>query len=287
MCMVMLSGVVHAQNTAFNAAGAGGGAVIPGKDTRVCGASIEGAMRYQRGQSSSISNVNLLGYWRLDETVNTTAQDSSGNGYNGAVVGTNFAVSGVPAMVNNGLNLDGVDDSVDLGTQAALKPSLPATYAAWVYLSSNSIIGTLFANDSQNVYSGLWVQISATLVVAQMGDNTGVGAGGRRTKASTSLITQAGWYHIAVVWRGITDMSIYINGVDAAGTYSGSGSGLVYTANRSYIGRRHTTYLQAIVDEARFYSRALDAAEIRDLYTGNIQICTDKNGGYAWTNWGQ
>lgn len=220
----------------------------------------------------------LIGYWRLDETSGTLAQDSSGNGYSGTVSGTNFASSSFSGMVNTGLNFDGVNDTVDFGTQAALKPPLPITYAAWVYLPSLTLVGPLFANDSQNAYSGVWIQIDSSHIVAQIGDNTGSFPNNRRTKASVNAITKAGWNHIAVVWRGLTDMSIYVNGTDVGGVYSGTGAGLVYNVgNRAYIGRRHTNYFGGGIDDARLYNRALSANEIQQIFNAHDGIRYNAN----------
>ena len=47
-------------------------------------------------------------------------------------------------------------------------------------------------------------------------DDGSPGPGRRRTLDSTAAITANQWYHIVGVIRGPTDMSIYINGVDAA-----------------------------------------------------------------------
>ena len=67
---------------------------------------------------TSVPTGSAVGWWKLNETNDSVAADSSGFGNHGVVYGAEHA----PAQLNYGLNLDGADDYVVMSNSAAYKP---------------------------------------------------------------------------------------------------------------------------------------------------------------------
>ena len=79
------------------------------------------------------------------------------------------------------------------------------------------------------------------------------------------------WYHLVGVFSGGSSVQLYVNGSNA-NTTSATFSGSLVAANTVLaIGYDHqsptTTMMNGIVDDVRFYNRALSAAEILNLYS--------------------
>lgn len=174
------------------------------------------------------------------------------------------------------LAFDGATGSVALsngGTTGPTKPPLPLTVAMSVRIDS--------ADDAANGYA-LWrndqfglggayvgVQIAtdgASGFEVDYGDNVSTGGNHRRSKAASAVWTVGTWLRLVVVVRGPTDMSIYVNGVDVGGTYSGTGGALAYSTAAGALGSGLSTHLPGALDDVRVYDYDLSQAGVaRDL----------------------
>ena len=213
----------------------------------------------------------LLGYWRLDETSGTSAADSKGSNtgtWNGSA-----ELSSMVGRIGSGFVFDGVDDFINVGTSATLKPSLPITISAWVNTNSGAYERVIFRSDYQDdLYTGYWMSVTATgAVTINYGSNGAPASGNRRTKTGATVLNPNQWYHVVGVIRGATDMSIYLNGVDDNGSYGGSGGALAYGSGPSVIGKHDNSnvgpplYFTGTLDDVRVYNRALSLAEVQQL----------------------
>ncbi len=230
--------------------------------------------------ASSLSPVatssGLIGHWTLNDT-NATAIDSSASALNGTMQGgLTGASNSVPAQIGAGLNFDGTNDYIDMGTSATLKPALPVTMAAWIkYDALNGIGFPIVRSDFQSgLYSGFWMSVNDTIsaIGVHYGDNGGAGPSSRRSKHGSTTLAADTWYHVAAVVRGPTDMDIYVNGVNDGGSYSGTGSPMVYTSGPFVIGRSDAGYADGIIDDVRFYNRALTETEISTIYKSSSLV---------------
>ncbi|MHC4501364.1 MAG: LamG-like jellyroll fold domain-containing protein, partial [Planctomycetota bacterium] len=90
----------------------------------------------------------------------------------------------------------------------------------------------------------------------------------RRSKVGTTVLDADTWYHVAAVLNGPTDMSLYVDGLEDGGTYSGTGGSLAYSSASSLIGVRHGGgyALSGKIDDVRVYERALSDEEIWEFY---------------------
>jgi hypothetical protein len=235
------------------------------------------SMNLPAAQSAPGGNLNLVNglvaYWKFDDASGTSVADSAGSN-TATWVGTTTS-QWTTGKINGGGNFNGLNNTVDIGSNAALKPQLPITVSAWVKVSNltsgNDII---IANDGQNANrAGMLVSVNTDgSIFLSIFDN--IGAGGRRSKSGPSgSITTGAWYHVVGVFRSVTthDMSIYVNGVDVGGTYSGGATSLGYSSVNGVIGHSFSfpsQYFPGVIDEVGFWNRALSASEVATLYHG-------------------
>ena len=205
----------------------------------------------------------LVAHWKLDEGEGTTAHDSSGNNLHGTVHGAAWA-SGV---LGGALDFDGTNDYVDFG-DVLNGLAVPFSFTAWVYHTPTGTTG-LFSLDDGSTYYGFWVHIhDDDSIHICYGDGSGDGGGSRRTKVSQDTVPHHRWTHVACIVRGATDMTVYLNGVDAGGSYSGTGGSMKHSSAPARLGLRSRWgpyYQRGPVDDVRIYDRALTDAEVQAM----------------------
>jgi gliding motility-associated-like protein len=201
------------------------------------------------------------------------ARDVSGNDNHGTPMGASLSPDrrGQP---NRAFAFDGVDDYLTYLNASNFQPELPVTLAVWVKLSSYRA-QTIFTNDWQeNVYLGIELQCQPDgTLYAGYGDGGSIGPAAHRIKVGNTPMALNTWYHVAVVIRGPTDMSLYLNGRAECGTYGGLGQDLSYTGSDGRSGQRDQTslvnsplvYFHGSLDDLRLYDQALSVADIRAL----------------------
>ena len=150
------------------------------------------------------------------------------------------------------LDLDGVDDYVDLGD---IQNDLvfPFSVSAWINWEgpldgSNDEYAIITADNHPGrnilfiqvgVYSGFTFFVRANgSINMRLGDGGRVAPANRRDKWSPpNVIPLNQWTHVTAVVRGLTDMDLYVNGIDVGGVYDGDGSGMDFSENPFVIGR--------------------------------------------------
>lgn len=223
-------------------------------------------------QAQSITDGLQL-YYKLDGS----AVDSTTNGFDGAVNGP-IAVPDEASNPNSAYYFDGVDDFIDLPNDPLLKPALPFSYSMKVYFETVDQVDTyIFTSDFfENNYYGAWANLTADgLARISISFSAGLGntgPGNRRTKSSDKTLLAQQWYTLTFVVRGATDMDIYMDCVNEAGDYHGSGATEVaYSSVPGSLGRRdaHTGnppyYFNGKMDNFAFWDRALSEAEVISL----------------------
>ncbi|MFP4314260.1 MAG: LamG-like jellyroll fold domain-containing protein, partial [Alphaproteobacteria bacterium] len=231
---------------------------------------------------NNISN-GLVGHWRLDETSGTTAADSSDFGNDGTMQGSMDGASDTgPGAIGTSLSFDGVDDYIRLPNSDILKPALPVTLSVWIHPNDLSSLQTVlmtddWADEGSNYY-GIAMQIGSNgTVSASFGDGTGSLDNDRRTKVSnTGLINVGQWHHVVAVIQDSSNMDLYVNGVSAGGSFSGTASSLAYQAtSQPKLSSINSQIFNGRLDDVRMYNRVLSAAEIGDLYELGARIGID------------
>ncbi len=218
-----------------------------------------------------ISTQGLIGYWPIIGDAN----DESGYGNDGLVLGAGLTEDR-NGKTNSAYLFDGINDYVDIGNNATLKPPLPISISMWIEYR-NPVNGSPFtSNIHETNYYGIHVGfiLLDNRINIQYGDGGAFGSSSRRTKSVTRPIPDT-WFHYVGIIRSSTDMDIYVNGVNVGGTYTGSGGPLAYDNGNINIGRLDTDqtgpprYFNGKLDEIIMFNWALSEQEVQKLYHSN------------------
>ena len=217
-------------------------------------------------QSGLCGEDSLVGWWKL----NGNANDSSSNGLNGTESG---AVA--PAVGQNGsggsayLFPGTVSDYINLGSSTLLnQPEL--TLSAWVNSASISSVGQdIIAKELQYKY-----RISDFGVGLLTSSN---GTAWSDTSACGYSFSANTWYLVTATLNSKVGLrKIFVNGVAVCGNSVPVGmvgynsSPVTIGVYRSSSGATGESF-NGRIDDARFYNRALTAAEIKMLYDAGAQ----------------
>lgn len=218
----------------------------------------------------------------LDYAFNNNADDSSGNGYHGTLLGVTF-VDDRFGNPNAAAYFDGIDDYIELPNLTDLKPNLPLSFSFWIKYDSTSsfdraVFNTSYEDDrSSGVYFN--TQISTGRYAINYGDGTyAYISSARRSYVSSQVIDITSWHHVVAVIESGTNMDIYVDCNNQGGTYSGTGGPLVYSSTPGNIGRNDRNlgvpaeYFKGAIDDFRYWSRALTPDEVSNLCNEGLSI---------------
>lgn len=216
--------------------------------------------------SSAQIEIGRLVHYKLDGD----AIDQSPNTLNGII---NGAVPGTDrfSTINSALTFDGIDDYVSLPLSNILKPQLPLTIAFWVKLDETRASNFYCSDYIDFYYYGFWVGLTLNNEVhINFGNGGNAGASSRTSKVSSTTLTIGEWHHVVCIIRAQNDMEIYIDCVNAGGTYSGGGgSQMIYSINYSprlfnavALNGIPTSFFKGQMDDLMVWNRELTANEI-------------------------
>ena len=215
--------------------------------------------------------ADLVGYWKLNEASgSTTFVDSSNTGSTGSAITGSGITFGSNSYLGKYANFT-TAGRIDLGNNAAFNTlGLPLTMVAWIRVSSTSASNRMiFATDTYDVtYCGASMQIEQTSNTMTVGYGSCLGGGStnRRTGFTTEAISNNKWTHVVTVITGATNMAVYLNGVAATMSYSGTGGAIGYGAMNAGIGGDGSRYFAGQIEEVALWKRALTAAEVKTIY---------------------
>ena len=186
-------------------------------------------------------------------TFDNNAEDSSGNGNHGTVVGNPGFVAGI---IGTAISLDGVEDYVDCGNDASFDITDEITLAAWVNTNDTG-------NSENNPYVGKGDHAyaikhsSANVIQFFIYDGSWLTA---NTNVDDSF--NGVWHHVAGTYDG-SSLKLYVDStLRATTTYVGTidirTDNLTIGTNSEVSGR----FYDGAVDDARIYNHALSEAEI-------------------------
>ena len=204
----------------------------------------------------------LVGWWRF----NNDATDSSGNGNDGIVYG---GESYVDSPMGRALIFDGVNNYVDCGNGASLRPTSALTVEAWVNYAGffSDSAGHAIVSEAQYTSNGFMLyQACGTpynSVRYFVRTDTGLFIGQSGTQLSTDT-----WYHLAMTYDG-SALTLYIGGVydssvSATGAVKWSG-----TTPNLYIGSTYTAggaKFKGLIDDVRIWNVALLEGQLGKIY---------------------
>lgn len=215
------------------------------------------------------NNTGLVGSWHFSEGSGTTVVDSSGSGNSGilnlSISGnTNSADAWVTGKAGNGINFDGTDDHIDLGTDPSLNITGPITVEAWIN-TPTSDLGIVTAKREPVTDSANWLLYSNSNEM-----NFRVYQGGTAYQANVTFQLNE-WQHVVGIYNG-SNVSVWVNGVSGtSAALSGSidtntYSALIGAQRYSSTGNIPSFIFNGTIDEVRIYDRALSPDEIQENY---------------------
>jgi hypothetical protein len=216
-----------------------------------------------------VTTTGPIAWWKLDETIGTTAADSSGNALKGTL--GNYPASGWTAgKVGGALNFNGVSNIITVGSPAALTNLARCTIAAWIkprslgefklgrIVNKRSAAGwTLFLNSDGSAF------FRQTFSVTE----------GAWSTAANSVALGV-WRHVAVAYDSSSSANrpvFYLDGKLVTTTVRTAPSGSKSSDAASTLSIGNTSTLDrtfdGAIDDVRIYNRILTATEISGLAT--------------------
>lgn len=202
--------------------------------------------------------------------------DVSGNNHNGVLMGATPTADRFGTT--DGALQFGQDKYLTWQAVPALKPQYPMSFSFWVNFDDFPTLGrAIICTDyMQNRYYGVLISLDNDRHLRVNIGNGGVATSTSRvSKTATTAFEINRWYHVAIVIRDLRDISIYINGCEESGDYSGTGDMLRYSNNQlGTLGRIDDsqndvdpiTYLQGKLDDLWYWKREITPVEIQNLY---------------------
>ena len=194
-----------------------------------------------------------------DGTYASSLKDSSGF-YNHGTVSGAVAVSGVSGY---GLSFDGVNDYVEI---PCIKFITTFSWRAIVKANTVAAIQSVISQD-KSTDRGPFLYFDAT---GHLTFTVSVDGTTQVLVATTEVLTDSAFHDVVAVYVAGTSLSLYVDGVLKKTNTTSIPASLNPSATVIRFGRRPVadTYpLSGVLDEVRFYSRALSLTEIKTLYT--------------------
>jgi len=207
---------------------------------------------------------------------------------NSSIVATNSGAtfgSDRNAVSNSALSLNGTSADVSFNN-SVVKVGLPITISAWVKVNSMTTPNIIFTSD--NVY-GNWhgyamnIVGSGQVILSIHGALGNQGNTNRKSFMANQVLQLGTWYHVVGIIRDYNDMSIFIDCVDAAGVYSGTGANsIVYSSTESRIGSGidgasyPEYFFDGSIDQLVIWNREITPSEITYMCDINNTLKVDE-----------
>jgi hypothetical protein len=211
----------------------------------------------------------LVAHWPLDEASGTGVEDRGG-AHPGLAFGSPVWLPEA-GRIGGTLELDGVDDRVDIADDAAFVPGGESfSLAAWVRSNGNGVEATIFSKQKcpmigEHIWHlGMW---DDGRVYARLGDGDQL-----VLVTSERSYHEDAWHHVAVVvTREDTRATLYVDGgaetieagLETFGSIDDPAGNDVHIGAVTDCGG--TVPWGGLIDDVRYYRRALDVEEIVTL----------------------
>ncbi|MHC4594018.1 MAG: LamG-like jellyroll fold domain-containing protein [Planctomycetota bacterium] len=223
---------------------------------------------------TSVAQAGLVAWWRFEEGSGGTAEDSSGNGNHGTLLGTPEWVLGPEgfggALAFNPNRCTGVDCGIFDPTNGTGQ----FTIALWAFWDGTGTFQHFFSKsngwgpDTMMFQVELWGAHTNPVSTDRVGISY---EGSLDSSVPFSILPQNQWVHLAFTFDGI-NATVYLNGVDKEGpkpfSIGPNVNAMVelgYTSTRS--GTANRTF-RGTLDEIRVYDRPLSDQDIQTVMTG-------------------
>jgi prepilin-type N-terminal cleavage/methylation domain-containing protein len=222
----------------------------------------------------------LLGYWKLDDgssgATPTTANDSSGNNYNGMLTSGPTWTAG---QVNNAVNFTKASSQyITMGDVNAMEGLGAMTISAWVNTTDQSTADENHVMD-KDTCDGVLATSEWELWVGKAGgaNNAGLpefsvhtaGGTGSDYDLSGKKVNDGSWHLLTGTFDAVnTVQNLYVDGVlynTTAISTSAVNTGTQVVDIGGYC-NGNGNYFNGTIDDVRVYNRAYSAAEVMALY---------------------
>ncbi len=191
-------------------------ALIWVKVPRITGGSSQDFLWMYYGNSSAPDGQDAGGTYDVDQVAVYHFSGKDGNPRDATAYGNNAAAFagklGIPSAVGNGVHFGEAGDGMKIAKSPSLDFTNGFTFSAWVRPGQSTGGSHLFS----------WDDGSRSIVIGTENGNAycSVGAGkGQTTKAqTTAFLTPELWQHLAVVVDPDKQITLYLNGREAAST---------------------------------------------------------------------
>jgi hypothetical protein len=242
-------------------------------------------------QAQSFLTNGLVAYYPF----NGNANDASGNGRNGTVVGATLVMDRF-GNATSAYSFASQNDSIVVANSLHPQGQVTVTYSCWV-LEPTSLVNDTVHMSIINCGFGGTVNARSELGTVRglpIGSFAGIAYTGEGNDASTpnAVVTTNVWHHL-VITKYQTNVVFYMDGkvVGSGNTQPGQN----VTSSQLNIGWNGTTtwhsgeHFNGFIDDVRIYNRALSVSEVHQLYgyesqthwDGPFQIVA---GGFSWTS---
>ncbi len=214
-----------------------------------------------------VSEGEMQGYWKLDESSGTTASDSSGKGMNGTCMnGLSFTSDSVSGVFDGAINFDGTGEYIDLPDGFA-DFSKGVTISVWAYPTAEQYYSRFIdlgnGSESDNILFGR--EGTSDNLFFEIWEG---GSNGGRVVGSDAIELDK-WQMFTATVDASGNTVIYKDAQVAGYGTTGVANNVTRTAN--YIGRSNwgaDAYYQGYMDEVRVFDYAMDANGVQALYEG-------------------
>ncbi len=213
----------------------------------------------------------LKGYWPMESYNDTGVYDNSTYENFGSFQNEMSTRNIVPGKYGDGLEFDGSDDYLDLGTSDSLNLGTgDFTFIVWekshttLYPKKAMILTNSPASESWKGY-GFGIMNNPYLIVSQS-------AGNNVTLQGTTDVTDNTWHQIAYVCRS-GEYSIYVDGEEDANNGGIAAKNITNAQHTMIAYDGHCSswcYFEGLLDEPQLYNRALGWEEINASYNNGL-----------------
>ena len=209
--------------------------------------------------ASADITTDLMGYWKLDGNAN----DSSGNGYHGQEYGS---PSYVPGIIGQAMDFDGPEQSVYIPEFTAVQNQDEVTVCMWVKADRNTGEDqVMWFTDEDGSYGRVRFGINGDEWEWKHGGD----GGNPNADDGENPINLGEWTHLAGVRKNNDRLELFVNGISVERTAFGV-AGVPEPQASIGAERRSPTSVRTpfdgVIDDVRFYTRALSEADIKELF---------------------
>ena len=219
----------------------------------------------------------LAAYYKFDEDSGGITSDSSGNGHVGTIYnGNSGSLSGL-GKSGHALTTSNKTDYMDTGYDLSWNDNTQVSIAFWLKPASTEVAYAGIIGKPEREWA--FYQNNRYVIFTYL-DN----GGGHRNRMDCdwgSVLTRGAWVHLAYVWDG-RESTMYVNGepyqtcrADDPAMNLDDPSDVLVGGN---IQVGNSGDFEGSIDELRFYSRALNATEVKLIYSNpsNLLYVVDK-----------